>query len=244
MPCGTAKGGAKAPTKAAARKTHAKTSKRHSKGSALLEATKVASEAVVASGDSAASKRRSSPRPQSPQTTVRTRGSRAVSTVLVLRTRPRPGASTVCLRAPWEGTLQCPANKALTACTRSLVNTLITSQSRLSLAEGLERAQAAKAAAKEAKHSKKRMASRSPLHEGKETNPYYKMFDSSDEEEEGAIEEPREITNDLDRQQELFQAARQEPGGSEATPVGQGASINPRGYWPPEEGFGADVAKR
>ncbi|KAF0685741.1 hypothetical protein As57867_022342, partial [Aphanomyces stellatus] len=69
----------------------------------------------------------------------------------------------------------------------------------------------------------------------------YSIFDSSDEEEEGAIYEPREITNDLDRQQELFQAARQEPGGSEATPVGQGASINPRGYWPPEESFGADL---
>ncbi|ETL28753.1 hypothetical protein L914_01313 [Phytophthora nicotianae] len=52
------------------------------------------------------------------------------------------------------------------------------------------------------------------------------MFDSSDEEEKGAINDPQEITNDLHQQQELFQAARQNPGGSEATPVGQGASIN------------------
>ncbi|ETP14668.1 hypothetical protein F441_10410 [Phytophthora nicotianae CJ01A1] len=37
----------------------------------------------------------------------------------------------------------------------------------LSLAEGLERAQAAKAAAKEAKESKKGMASKSPLREGR-----------------------------------------------------------------------------
>ncbi|ETP20248.1 hypothetical protein F441_06009, partial [Phytophthora nicotianae CJ01A1] len=49
------------------------------------------------------------------------------------------------------------------------------------------------------------------------------------------------FVRDLDRQQELFQAARQKPGGSEATPVGQGASINPKGYWPPEESFGADL---
>ncbi|ETO99806.1 hypothetical protein F441_22770, partial [Phytophthora nicotianae CJ01A1] len=90
------------------------------------------------------------------------------------------------------------------------------------IAEGLERAQAAKAAATVAQHSKKRVASRSPLGEGRRTRPY-SIFDFSDEEEEGAIYEPREITNDLDRQQELFQAARQEPGGSEATPVDQGA---------------------
>ncbi|ETP17392.1 hypothetical protein F441_08204 [Phytophthora nicotianae CJ01A1] len=64
----------------------------------------------------------------------------------------------------------------------------------LSLAEGLEHAQAAKSAAEEAKHSKKRMASRSPLREGEETDAYYTMFDSSDEEDEGAIDEPREIT--------------------------------------------------
>ncbi|ETL45593.1 hypothetical protein L916_04347, partial [Phytophthora nicotianae] len=57
----------------------------------------------------------------------------------------------------------------------------------LSLAEGLERVRAAKAAATEAKHSKKRMASRSPLREGKETDAYYTMFDSSDEEEEAGI---------------------------------------------------------
>ncbi|ETK95439.1 hypothetical protein L915_01630, partial [Phytophthora nicotianae] len=67
------------------------------------------------------------------------------------------------------------------------------------------------------------------------------MFDALDEEEEGTIDGPRQITNALDRQQELFQAARRNPGGSEATPVGQGPSINPRGYWPPEESFGAEL---
>ncbi|ETL34209.1 hypothetical protein L916_13527, partial [Phytophthora nicotianae] len=81
----------------------------------------------------------------------------------------------------------------------------------------------------------------STLREGKESDPYYTMFDSLDEEEEGAINEPREITNDLDRQQELSQAARQKPGSLEARPVGQEASINQKGYWPPEESFGADL---
>ncbi|ETK70652.1 hypothetical protein L915_22021, partial [Phytophthora nicotianae] len=85
----------------------------------------------------------------------------------------------------------------------------------LSLTEGLERAQAALAAATEAKRSKKCMASRSPPHERGETDPYYPIFDSSDKEEEGAIDVPREVTNDLDRQQELFQAVRQKPGGGD-----------------------------
>ncbi|ETL90749.1 hypothetical protein L917_10643 [Phytophthora nicotianae] len=48
----------------------------------------------------------------------------------------------------------------------------------ISLAEGLERAQAAKVAATEAKHSKKRMASTSPLREGRRARPY-SIFDSS-----------------------------------------------------------------
>ncbi|ETO82641.1 hypothetical protein F444_03240 [Phytophthora nicotianae P1976] len=72
----------------------------------------------------------------------------------------------------------------------------------LSLAEGLERAQAVKAAATEAQHSKKRTTSRSPLREGRRIRPY-SIIDSSDDEEDGAIYEPREITNDLDRQQEM-----------------------------------------
>ncbi|ETL48824.1 hypothetical protein L916_01605, partial [Phytophthora nicotianae] len=129
MPRGTAEGGAKAPAMAAVRKAQAKSSKRQSKGSALKGATKVVSEAVDASGDFSASKRRSLRRsrsPQCPQVTVRIHGSRAVSPNLVLRMRPWPGASTVCLGAPWEGTLQCPVSAALTACTRSLVITLIT----------------------------------------------------------------------------------------------------------------------
>ncbi|ETN12762.1 hypothetical protein PPTG_22403 [Phytophthora nicotianae INRA-310] len=57
MPRGTAKGGAKAPVKAAARKAHgksSKSSKHHGNGSALKEATNVVSKAVDASSDSTA----------------------------------------------------------------------------------------------------------------------------------------------------------------------------------------------
>ncbi|KAI9982246.1 hypothetical protein PInf_008145 [Phytophthora infestans] len=119
-----------------------------------------------------------------------------------------------------------------TARTRSLVITVITVPRRLpaamakgslkagddddtkplkylSLDEGLERAKYAKGTAVDAKPSKKRTASKSPLREEKKnSNSYRSLFGSSDEEkEEGAIHEPREITNDLDQQQEDFQAA-------------------------------------
>ncbi|KAI9985914.1 hypothetical protein PInf_024705 [Phytophthora infestans] len=82
---------------------------------------------------------------------------------------------------------------------------------RLSLAEGLARAKASKAEG--AKPSKKRTASKSPLREEKETrHSYQSIFDPSDEEEdkeeeeeeEGVIVEPREVSNDLDQQQEDF----------------------------------------
>ncbi|ETK88022.1 hypothetical protein L915_07654 [Phytophthora nicotianae] len=192
MPRNTAKGGAKAPAKAVARKAHAKNSKRHSKGSALKEATKVASE-IDASGDSAESKRRSTRRSPSPSMSSDDRPNprfacREHSPGSEDEAKARSSHSVS--GSSWKGTLQCPASTALTACTRSLVITLIT-----------------------AKHSKKHMASRSPLREGMETDSYYMMFDSSDEEEEGAIAEPQEITNGIYRQQDLFQAAQRKPGG-------------------------------
>ncbi|KAG3233113.1 hypothetical protein PI124_g21806 [Phytophthora idaei] len=73
----------------------------------------------------------------------------------------------------------------------------------LSFSEGRERAQAAKAAAEQSKHTKKRHASRSSRREAFETevDPYTDLFasDSDEEEEEGAVNEPQEISNDLDR---------------------------------------------
>ncbi|ETK83894.1 hypothetical protein L915_11040, partial [Phytophthora nicotianae] len=158
-------GGAKAPAKAAVRKAHAKSSKRHRKSSALKEATKVASEAVDTSGDSTVSKRRSSRRSRSP----------SVSS----DDRPNPR-----FERQTRERAESPVDKAKSSSNAG--DEEGKPPKNLSLAEGLQRAQAAKAAAAKAQHSKKRMASRSPLREGKETDPYYTMFDSSDEEEESA----------------------------------------------------------
>ncbi|KAG2887988.1 hypothetical protein PC129_g16564 [Phytophthora cactorum] len=76
---------------------------------------------------------------------------------------------------------------------------------------------AAKAAAEQSKHTKKRHASKSPRHEALETevDPYKDLFasDSDEEEEEGAVTEPQEISNDLDRHQD-FQAAERVRGRS------------------------------
>ncbi|KAG3212768.1 hypothetical protein PC129_g16284 [Phytophthora cactorum] len=93
----------------------------------------------------------------------------------------------------------------------------------LSFSEGRERAQAAKAAAEQSKHTKKRNASRSPRREALETevDPYKNLFasDSDEKEEEGAVNEPQEISNDLDRQQENFQAAQRVRGRPTTVPL-------------------------
>ncbi|KAG2837502.1 hypothetical protein PC113_g19823 [Phytophthora cactorum] len=103
----------------------------------------------------------------------------------------------------------------------------------LSFSEGRERAQAAKAAAEQSKHTKKRNASRSPRREALETevDPYKNLFasDSDEEEEDGAVNEPQEISNDLDRQQEDFQAAQRVRGrpttGSHSPEPSSGAEL-------------------
>ncbi|KAG3066149.1 hypothetical protein PI124_g21822 [Phytophthora idaei] len=112
-----------------------------------------------------------------------------------------------------------------------------------SFSEGRERAQAAKSAAEQSKHTKKRHASRSPHREALETEvDTYKDFfasDSDGEEEEGAVNVPQEISNDLDRQQEDFQAAqrvRRRPTtgshspGHDGAPAREGGAPHPRGY--------------
>ncbi|KAG4050037.1 hypothetical protein PC123_g14685 [Phytophthora cactorum] len=116
------------------------------------------------------------------------------------------------------------------------------------------RAQAAKAAAEQSKHIKKRNASRSPRREALETevDPYKNLFasDSDEEEKEGAVNEPQEISNDLDRQQEDFQVAqrvRRRPTtgshspGHDGSPDREGGAPHPRGYWPPEPSSGAEL---
>ncbi|KAG3042915.1 hypothetical protein PI124_g24848 [Phytophthora idaei] len=93
----------------------------------------------------------------------------------------------------------------------------------LSFSEGRERAQATKAAAEQSKHTYKRHASRSLRREALETkvDPYKNLFasDSEEEEEEGAVNEPQEISNDLDRQQEDFQAARRARASYDGVPL-------------------------
>ncbi|KAG2925521.1 hypothetical protein PC118_g4823 [Phytophthora cactorum] len=106
----------------------------------------------------------------------------------------------------------------------------------------------------QSKHTKKRNASRSPRREALETggDTYKNLFgsDSEEEEEEGAVNEPQEISNDLDRQQEDFQATQRVRGrpttgshspGHDGSPAREGGALHPRGYWPPEPSSGAEL---
>ncbi|POM64451.1 ATP-binding cassette (ABC) Superfamily [Phytophthora palmivora] len=63
------------------------------------------------------------------------------------------------------------------------------------------------------------------------------LFDSSSDEaeEEGAVTEPQEISNDLDEQQERYQAAQLQGAPAPPTPV------YPRGYYPPDAGSGSPM---
>ncbi|POM57795.1 ABC Superfamily [Phytophthora palmivora] len=62
------------------------------------------------------------------------------------------------------------------------------------------------------------------------------LFDPSDEdEEEGVVSEPQEISNDLDEQQERYQAAQ-----LQGTPVPP-TPVYPRGYYPPDAGSGSPM---
>ncbi|POM75794.1 ATP-binding cassette (ABC) Superfamily [Phytophthora palmivora] len=111
----------------------------------------------------------------------------------------------------------------------------------LTLAEGKARAQAAKAASSKradegAAAAKKRAAPGSPSSEPSITKGFRSLFDSPDEEEEaGAVSEPQEISNDLDEQQERYQAAQ-----LQGTPV-PSTPVYPRGYYPPDAGSGSPM---
>ncbi|EGZ30376.1 hypothetical protein PHYSODRAFT_323774 [Phytophthora sojae] len=113
----------------------------------------------------------------------------------------------------------------------------------LTLAQGHERAQASKAAAHakaaEAK-AKKRSASRSPRGSSS------KLFiDSESEDEEGAVHEPKELSNNLDEQQQQYHAASsgayaRQPTARTAIESSLGGDATyPQGYFPPEPGTGA-----
>ncbi|POM60303.1 ATP-binding cassette (ABC) Superfamily [Phytophthora palmivora] len=102
----------------------------------------------------------------------------------------------------------------------------------LTLDECKAQAQAAKAASPKrvgegAAAAKKRAAPGSPTSEPTIAKGFRSLFVSSDEEEEeGAVFEPQEISNDLDEQQERYQAAQ-----LQGTPVPP-TPVYPRGYYP------------
>ncbi|POM77817.1 ATP-binding cassette (ABC) Superfamily [Phytophthora palmivora] len=112
----------------------------------------------------------------------------------------------------------------------------------LTLAEGKARAQAAKAASSKradegAGAAKKRAAPETPSHESSFSKDYHSLFDSSSDEaeEEGAVAEPQEISNNLDVQQERYQAAQLQ--GAPAPPM----AVYPHGYYPPDAGSGSPM---
>ncbi|GMF34413.1 unnamed protein product [Phytophthora fragariaefolia] len=124
----------------------------------------------------------------------------------------------------------------------------------LTLSEGLARVrgaatqpQGATAAQEEPASSRKRSASQSPRRKARDS--FRGMFDSSsdDEEGEGKVPEPQEISNDLDGQRERYHAAqlqsRHLPSAQASVPVQStqtdGGKAYPRGYYPHEEGTGA-----
>ncbi|KAG3067339.1 hypothetical protein PI125_g23664 [Phytophthora idaei] len=229
MPHVGASRGAKAHAKSAATKQQTKSSKPRGKGSALQEASEVASKAVTSSGDapadaSASSRRSRSPslpkdvgpnprfavREYSPDTVAEARakhdGSHSDEAAGERTPLPIEGGreSVHSLGSDHGGhSPMSPADEATGSSNtradeddkprRALRN--------LSFSEGRERAQAAKAAAEQNKHTKKRNVFRSPRREALETevDPYKNLFasDSDEEEEEGAVNEPQEISNDL-----------------------------------------------
>ncbi|POM68752.1 LOW QUALITY PROTEIN: ATP-binding cassette (ABC) Superfamily [Phytophthora palmivora] len=108
----------------------------------------------------------------------------------------------------------------------------------LTLTEGKARAHAAKAASPKragegAAAAKKRAAPGSPTTEPSIAKGFKSLFDSSDEEEEEGA--PQEISNDLDEQQERYQAAQ-----LQGTPVPP-TPVYPRGYYPPDAGSGSPM---
>ncbi|KAG3070594.1 hypothetical protein PI124_g21183 [Phytophthora idaei] len=273
---------AKAHTKSAAAKQQTKSSKPPGKGSALQEATEVASKAVTSSGDvpadtGASSRRSRSPslpkdggpnprfavREHSPGTVAEARakhdGSHSEEAAIERTPLPSEGGRESVHSLGSDHSSDSPMSPADEAMDSSNTRADEDEKPRrvlrnLSFSEGRERAQVTKAAAEQSKHIKKRNASRSPRREALETevDPYKNLFasDSDEEEEEGAVNEPQEISNDLDRQQEDFQAAQRVRGrpttgshslGHDGSPAREKGAPHPRGYWPPEPNSGSEL---
>ncbi|KAG2996766.1 hypothetical protein PC120_g21430 [Phytophthora cactorum] len=282
MPHVGASRGAKVHAKSAATKQQTKSSKPRGKGSALQEATEVASKAVTSSGDAPADTGASSCRSRSPslpkddglnprfavrehspgtvaEARVKHDGSHSEEAAGERTPLPSEGGRESVHSLGSDHGDHSPMSPADEAMDSS--NTRADEDDKpcrvlrnLSFSEGRDRAQAAKAAAEQSKHTKKWHASRSPRREALETevDPYKDLFasDSDEEEEQGAVYEPQEISNDFNRQQEDFQAAQRVRGrpttgshspGHDGSTAREGGAPHPRGYWPPEPSSGAEL---
>ncbi|POM79048.1 ABC Superfamily [Phytophthora palmivora] len=72
------------------------------------------------------------------------------------------------------------------------------------------------------------------------TESYHNLFDSDEADEDGAITELQKISNDLDEQQERYQAAQLQ-GASEVSSFAPPTPVYPRGYYPPDAGSGSPL---
>ncbi|GMF26137.1 unnamed protein product [Phytophthora fragariaefolia] len=107
--------------------------------------------------------------------------------------------------------------------------------------------QGAAAAQDETASSRKRSASQSPRRKARDYFRGLSDSSSDDEEKEGAVPEPQEISNDLDGQQERYHAPQLQtsnlPSAQTSMTVQStqtaGGKSYPRGYYPPDEGTGA-----
>ncbi|KAG3094205.1 hypothetical protein PI124_g24469 [Phytophthora idaei] len=214
MPHVGASRGAKAHAKSAATKQQTKSSKPRGKGSALQEATEVASKAVTSSGDAPADTGASSRRSRSPllpkndgpnprfavqehspgaaaEARAKHDGSHSEEVAGERTLLPSEGGreSEHSLGSDHgDHSPMSPADEAMDSS-----NTRADEDDKprrvlrnLSFSEGREQAQATKAAAEQNKRTKKRHASRSPRREAFETevDPYTDLFASDSDEEE------------------------------------------------------------
>ncbi|KAG3233553.1 hypothetical protein PI124_g21372 [Phytophthora idaei] len=261
--------GAKAHAKSAATKQQTKSSKPHGIGSTLQEATEVASKAVTSSGDAPAdtdASSRSSRSPSlpkddgpNPRFAVREHSPGAVADARAKHdgshSEEDAGERTP---LPSEGGRESVHSLGSDHGGHSPMSpadeVMDSSNTRADEDEKLRRVLRNLSFSEGSKHTKKRNASRSPRHEALETevDPFKNLFtsDSDEEEEKGAVNEPQEISNDLDRQQEDFQAAQRVRGrpttgshspGHDGSPAREGGAPHPRGYWPPEPSSSAEL---
>ncbi|POM66251.1 Hypothetical protein PHPALM_17921 [Phytophthora palmivora] len=229
MPKKASTHGASAPSKSKTARSKAAKAKSKDKAAPRKEARKEASEAAskptAAAARQGGNPRRSRSRSLSPDDRPNPRDSPASTK------DPTPSQDAPSQDAPADDTASSEAKAASTS----------SPAKNLTLDEGKARAQAAKAASSKradegAAAAKKRVASDSPTSEPSIANGSRSLFDSSDEkEEERAVSEPQEISDNLDEQQERYQADQLQDARAPPTPV------YPRGYYPPDAGSGSPM---